>query len=346
MSNIHPYSMDRRKGVELRNGAPYADLIAHQKQYTESVAAYFDVAPEYIVPSAGATGAIEYVRNHVFRNHVLKERGGKPPSLLTVKPGYWRARESFEGLEFAVEQIDTESNSFSISEIEVTERARVERPNLLYLSLPNNPTGALFDAALLIGGISEETSVMVDLTLPSRELNTRTYVRLLHTSLEGRRGLFLVGSTSKSHQTAEHRIGWCLCASAKDAIELQKENRNVIAISSVVNGISHLKSGPTVLESIDQSFGYLLKAEQRGVLELIRPDRMAKAAYALIKCRMEPQRLRDILFQNDIRVMWGSEFGLSDNYIRLEMLEPANVAVFIDVVSVHCKDDQLLPKLV
>ena len=331
MSSIH-YSKVRRQAVELRNGAPYAELIAHYSQYIQSVAAYFDVAPEYIVPAAGATGAIECVRNHVLRNHVLKGYVGRPPSVLTVKPGYWRARESFDGMGFTVNQIDIEPNGFSISEIDVIERARLEKPTLLYLSLPNNPTGALFDAAQLISGLSEEISIVIDLTLPSRELNTRTYVRLLHAGLEGRSGLFLVGSTSKSHRTAEDRIGWCVCASVKDAFELQKENRNVIAIASVVNGINRLKSGPTVLESIDHSFEFLLKAEQRGVLELVRPDRMAKAAYALIKCSIEPHRLRDILIENDIRVMWGAEFGLSDDYIRLEMLEPHNVAIFVDLI--------------
>jgi hypothetical protein len=32
-------------------------------------------------------------------------------------------------------------------------------------------------------------------------------------------------------------------------------------------------------------------------------------------------------------VMWGSEFGLSDQYLRLETLEPRNIRVFVETVN-------------
>jgi hypothetical protein len=31
--------------------------------------------------------------------------------------------------------------------------------------------------------------------------------------------------------------------------------------------------------------------------------------------------------------MWGSEFGLSDQYVRLETLEPGNIKIFIETVN-------------
>lgn len=49
---------------------------------------------ERILPIAGASGGIEAIRNHVFRSYV-----GEKPCILTVSPGYWRAMESFQGLE-------------------------------------------------------------------------------------------------------------------------------------------------------------------------------------------------------------------------------------------------------
>ena len=78
--------------VELRTGTPYANLIANQRLFAATVGEYFGVSPDDCVPTTGATGAIEAVRNHVFRTR-LKAR----PTVLTVCPGYWRARESFEG---------------------------------------------------------------------------------------------------------------------------------------------------------------------------------------------------------------------------------------------------------
>ena len=78
--------------IELRTGTPYANLIASQQLFAAAVSDYFDISRDDCIPTPGATGAIEAVRNHVFRT-TLKAC----PTVLTVCPGYWRARESFDG---------------------------------------------------------------------------------------------------------------------------------------------------------------------------------------------------------------------------------------------------------
>ena len=83
--------------VELRTGTPYANLIANQRFFANAVGDYLSVAPDDCIPTAGATGAIEVVRNHVFRTKLKTY-----PIVLTVRPGYWRARESFAGFGFRV----------------------------------------------------------------------------------------------------------------------------------------------------------------------------------------------------------------------------------------------------
>ncbi|HEY2915578.1 MAG TPA: hypothetical protein VGK21_19580, partial [Candidatus Angelobacter sp.] len=104
-----PTSEMRLPRVELRTGVPYASLIARRLQFASAIAKYFGVEPGHVIPASGAIGAIEAVRNHVFRCAL------KPaPIMLTVSPGYWRARESFQGFGFKVFAVETRAANFRI----------------------------------------------------------------------------------------------------------------------------------------------------------------------------------------------------------------------------------------
>ena len=314
--------------IELRTGTPYANLIASQQLFAAAVGDYFDIRLDDCVPTAGATGAIEVVRNHVFKI-TLKAC----PTVLTVCPGYWRARESFEGLGFRTINVHTEPFGFAIREALLVAKAKEIKPDLLYLSLPNNPTGAIFDPEILIGGTPERTAVVIDLTLPARAIDARTLTHELYKKFRGRKNLFLIGSTSKSHGTAEYRIGWAVCANSDDAAELKKENRNVVASASAREAMKQLKQGSTTIELIESSFNLLRNGANEGMFELVTPERRTETGYVLIRALADVKELRSILDHRGIRVMWGSEFGLSDQYIRLEMLEPRNIGVFVATVN-------------
>ena len=313
--------------IELRTGRPYANLIANQQLFAAAVSDYFDISQDDCIPTSGATGAIEVVRNHVFRTKLKA-----CPAVLTVRPGYWRARESFEGLGFRTIDLHTEPFGFAISEALLVAKAEETKPDLLYLSLPNNPTGAIFDPKVVIAGVPEDTAVVIDLTLPCRAIDTRVLTYELYQEFRGRRNLFLIGSTSKSHGTAEYRIGWAVCANSDDAAQLKKENRNVVASASTQEAMNQLRRGSTVIELIESSFALLRQGEREGAFALVTPERGTETGYVLIRARAEAEELRSILDQHGIRVMWGSEFGLDDQYVRLETLEPKNIHVFVETL--------------
>ena len=320
--------------VELRTGTPYANLFANQQLFTATVGDYFDVSPNDCIPTTGGTGAIEAVRNHVFRTRLKAS-----PTVLTVCPGYWRARESFEGLGFRAINLHTEPFGFAIAEAMLVAKAEETKPDVLYLSLPNNPTGAIFDPEIIIAGAPEGTAVVIDLTLPSRAIDARRLTHELYQKFRGRRDLFVIGSTSKSHGTAEYRIGWAVCANSDDAAQLKKENRNVVASASAAEAMKQLKRGSTVIEQIESSFALLRNGEKEGAFELVTPERRTESGYVLVRSRAE--ELRSVLDQRGIRVMWGSEFGLSDQYIRLETLEPRNIQVFVETVNSRSQESSL-----
>jgi len=335
MKRTGPVFQASERGVDLKTGLPYANLISSQRRFASVVAEYFGVSPDNVVPTAGATGAIEAVRNHVFR------MAGKPdPVLLTVSPGYWRARESFQGFGFAVVDIKTIAAGFDVTEEALIQKAAEIRPELVYLSLPNNPTGAIFDAACIVEGMPASTALMLDLTLPSRQLNVQELTGQLWRSFRGRRKLFLAGSTSKSHNTAEYRIGWAICANADDARQLLSENRNVVSSIAVEKASRQLQKKCSVQNSIAQSFCLLKKAGVLSGFQLIEPPRRAESSYVLIRIDGDPAEWRNTLEHHGIAVMWGSEFGLTDEFVRLETSEPENIRTFIGTLTTRSANRQ------
>src|SRR5207237_8014865 len=197
----------------------------------------------------------------------------------------------------------------------------------------SNPTGAGFDPEVIVSAARERMAVGIDLTLPSREIDARALTRRLYRKFGGRRSLFLVGSTSKSHRTAEYRIGWAVCANSEDAERLRKENRSGVASVSILEAIKQLERGSTVMGPIESSFALLRGGEKWGGFELVTPERMAETGYVLIRARAGIEELRSVFDRRGIHVMWGSEFGLTDEYVRLETREPRNLKIFVEAMN-------------
>lgn len=318
----------QKNRIDLRTGQPYANLIDSHRLFASTMADYFGVDSDHVLPTSGATGAIEAVRNHIFRI-ALKPK----PLLLTVSPGYWRARESFEGFGFTVADIKTEPSGFEINEEIFVRKALAIQPDAVYLSLPNNPTGAIFDPASIMSGIPDVTTVIFDFTLPGGHLNTRDLIRQLYRTFRGRK-LFLIGSTSKSHNTAEYRIGWAIAARSEDADELHQENRNVVSCVAVQAASRALNNEDTgVHRSIAKSIQLLKSAEATAEFELMKPVRSVESSYALIRLRGDSGILRHSLEHHGISVMWGAEFGLTNEYVRVETSQPDSVETFIGVLA-------------
>lgn len=327
MNTIELRSETLKSEVDLRTGPPYANLIRNHRRFASVIADHLGVDSNHVLPTYGATGAIEAVRNHVFRT------ARKPnPVLLTVAPGYWRARESFQGFGFTIIAVEIERDGFAISEPALIRKAHEVQPDLVYLSLPNNPSGAIFDPAAVLNGMPAETAVVFDLTLPSRQVDMPKLTNELYRHFRGRK-LFIVASTSKSHNTAEYRIGWAVSAGPEDAAELMKENRNVVSSISVEQALSEIKREPPVLALIEESFALLKDAATEERFRLVEPPRRAESSYVLIRLSCDAAELRSSLERLGIGVMWGSEFGLTNQYVRLEVSDPKNVRAFLNAIA-------------
>jgi len=112
---------------------------------------------------------------------------------------------------------------------------------------------------------------------------------------------------------------------------LKNENRNGVATASAAAATKQLERDSTAIELIETSFDLLRHGEKKGLFELVTPERRVETGYVLIRANVND--LRSVLDQRGIHVMWGSEFGLSDQYVRLETLEPRSIAIFVETVN-------------
>src|SRR5205807_7178364 len=140
---------------------------------------------------------------------------------------------------------------------------------------------------------------------------------------------FLVGSTSKSHDTAQYRTGWTVCTSSQDSSVMRSQNRNVLPSVSVEESIQRIDKQSEVLDRIGACFELLEEFGEGCGLTLIRPLCSVRTGYALLRSKHDTGELRRMLDHSGIRVMWGPEFGLSDQYIRIETTEPGNIQACI-----------------
>lgn len=314
--------------IDLKVGAPYANLIAHQQIFADAVGQHFRIDPACIVPMAGAMGAIDAIRNHVMR---MSKK--ETPIAYMLSPDYWRARESFLGLGFQIMESSTQQHDFFIDEQTLAREVEAIAADLLYVSLPNNPTGATFNPEAMVKDISERTCIIIDMTLPCAELDPKEIVPRLHRHFADRSNLFLVGSPSKSHGVAQWRIGWAICSNASEAEILRKENRSGICTFSIQECIKCLGQKAPAIETIACSFDVLREGERYHHYEIVRPPRMVETGYVLIKVLVDIDTLRTALQKEKIAVMWGTEVGLPDAYIRLETIDTANVQIFVDAIN-------------
>jgi hypothetical protein len=86
----------------------------------------------------------------------------------------------------------------------------------------------------------------------------------------------------------------------------------------------------------------LKEGEKQGKFAIIRPQKMAQSVYVLVSVKTDVKR---VLAEKGISVMWGSEYGLSDDYIRLETLEPSHIGAFVDAVNSYPSTSHLANRI-
>lgn len=114
----------------------------------------------------------------------------------------------------------------------------------------------------------------------------------------------------------------------------------MVSSVAVEKAVSRLYQESQVKAFIEKSF-YLLRGAAGETFELIEPAKRVESSYVLIRLCGDQAAVRNALEQHRIEVMWGSEFGLMDRFVRLEVSEPENVREFISALACTLEKKQM-----
>ena len=271
---------------------------------TEALADYEQVPPEQIICGNGAADLIFSL--------VLTVR---PKKALVQAPTFAEYAQALETVGCAVKYYDSSRRDFRINRdyLEMLE----ERPDIVFLCNPNNPTGFLIESEIL-EEIAEECKrrdilLVVDECfqdfIPDEERHT------LKSRLSGNGRLFLLKAFTKRYAMAGLRLGYGLCS---DSGLLEKMGRVTqpwnVSIPAQAAGVAALKECAYVRE------GRRIVAE-----ELPRMKReMAAAGLRVYDSRANyiffrgPEDLKERCLKHGVLIRSCSNYpGLDNRYFRV-----------------------------
>lgn len=123
-----------------------------------------------------------------------------------------------------------------------------------------------------------------------------------------------------------------MCECDRCRAELRQENRNVVSVHAIEEGLRQLNGPVLVAKEIHESFVHLQQAKCDGLVDTVRPKVCAEACYVLVHLRIDLRMARECLTARRIHVMWGHEIGLAEGFVRLETSVPDNIAVFVEAL--------------
>ncbi|MBI4836296.1 MAG: pyridoxal phosphate-dependent aminotransferase [Candidatus Abawacabacteria bacterium] len=181
--------------IDLRTENTYVKYTNLMQEGRNVFAAYFDVPEPQIIITCGATGALHAVFSHFSKY------------TLAIMPFEYFDIFNFADLHqcqlvIAATKNDQQNDINAFCEI-----IRNRRPQLVYISLPNNPLGQSYSEHEVIDILTALTSEQVcvfDQTL----LTDKPFSNIFFRKYGADKRIIVIGSFSKSHNLVNERIGY------------------------------------------------------------------------------------------------------------------------------------------
>lgn len=243
--NINPLGVPSEVQWVLTEAALHASKypdILHE-QLVKGTAAIYDLIENEVVYGNGASELIMAIC-HAF----------KPKKALLLAP-------SFSGYEHGIEGASPDCNivyhylqeedDFAVKE-DLIAKVKEEKPNILFLTTPNNPNGLLMDSGLLKDVVAQcekqNTITVVDecfLTLTGKEKELS-----LAYNIRNYKNVIVLRAFTKTYAIPGVRIGYAICRqSVADAIKMHLPEWN-LSIFAQMAGAECLKHQDYVTESV------------------------------------------------------------------------------------------------
>ncbi len=309
--NINPLGVPQEVQWVLTEAASHANKypdLAHEK-LVEATARVFDVTEEQIVYGNGASEIIMAIV------HALQ-----PKKAMFVTPCFLGYETCVKGAVpncKIIEYCLLEENDFALHH-SITESIIVERPNLLFLTNPNNPNGLLIEKDVLgeVVAACEKvgTTLVVDeCFLP---LTGQDRQRSLAYSIRNYKSLIVLRAFTKSFAIPGVRLGYAICSrkTMADAIKshLPEWNLSIFAQMAGVECLKHLDYLDEAVSLIAKERGHLIDRLKKLKLKVYGSD----ANFIMFKS--SKTNLLEAMKRYNILIRDCSDFaGLEKGYYRI-----------------------------
>ncbi len=221
------------QAIDMKRGEFYPEILRAVMSLKLAISRVYDINPQQIHPNFGCNGCIDTlmmaIKLREVRDHVDSAAGG---GMLVATPTYFRNYNSCVSKKLRMIKVPLRKPDYAFDVDAMVEHVKRERPTVVWLVTPNNPTGvAIADADItnILDTAPDDTIIAIDRTLVNirPEIATRDLIqRYSH------KQLVIMHSFSKYAGMSHLRVGFALFSNA----ELAEEVRPLLPLGLGVEG--------------------------------------------------------------------------------------------------------------
>lgn len=315
--------------INLTYDPDYAGLTNKFFELRTALADYYQVPPGLVVPTNGATGALDATFSKVAAT--VAGMCCRASALLSSTE-YFDAVRMLRLYNFDLNAVPCDGILYPTAK--VIDSLQKICPSLFYVSMPNNPTGVIlseFDLDEILDAVLASTRVIIDRAL----IGAPGYCS--PSSLKRRYGdtkdIVVVSSLSKTHGLVGERVG-CIIALKKDVADGIHPFAHAQSAHGMQQAIESLNSSTYAVElheKIRRSHEILMnwnRSQDRAVYH------SSDSNFACIGLTaMSGSACRDKLKKRNIRLRAGSDLYIDDKFIRIDMGQPEVLDEFLQILD-------------
>lgn len=331
-SNINPYGASQKAKENVIKNIDMVSIYPdpEYKNLKRSISHYCRVGEENIILGSGATELISSFIKVV-----------KPKKTMLLSPAYSEYERELVKIESSISKIYYEmENNFQINILELIKRVGAEKPDLIIICNPNNPTGT----SLKCSEIEEllkfyKGIIMIDETyIEFTDEKIYSAIPLI----EKYNNIFIIRGTSKFFSTPGIRLGYGILGTGK-----LYEEMNSLANLWNINIFATLM-GEVMFR--DEEYIQLSKEKIENSLEKLRIElkkfvelKTYETTSNFILCEiiaknLTAEKLREELLKEGIIIRDAAKFpGLTEKFFRICVLKEEENLKLIEILKKYLK---------
>ncbi len=309
--NLNPLGVPSEVQWVITEAALHANKypdIYHAK-LIEDTAKLFDIFNDQIIFGNGASEIITAICHYV-----------SPKKAMMLAPSFMGYENAIKGTSPKCKIVYyylSDENDFEIHH-DIIEKLEVEKPQLFFITNPNNPNGRLIDRELLndIVDTCEKIGTILVVDECFLVLSGHDKTDSLIYDIKKRKSLIVLRAFTKTFAIPGVRLGYAICSKVSMADELKGHlpewNLSIFAQMAGVECLKHTDYIENAVDMIEEEREYLTEGLKRLGLVTFKSD----ANYILF--RTERTDLKEALLEYGILIRDCSDYeGLESGYYRI-----------------------------